>query len=80
MKKAKGYGFAMMILVMGISLASWFCDKKKEIAQVPKKKMETLVLSFDSSLVSAFYAKYPKLVLYKSQVVSLYEKNKFDFI
>ncbi len=80
MKKAKGYGFLMIILVMAISLTSWFCDKKKEIAKAPKKKVETLVLSFDSSLISTFYAKYPKLVLYKSQVVSLYGKSSFDFI
>ncbi|MGV3698212.1 L,D-transpeptidase family protein [Flavobacterium sp.] len=80
MKKAKGYGFLMVIAVLGISLTSWFCDKKKDTAMVAKKKTETFVVSFDSSLVSTFYAKYPNLIVYKNQVVSLYEKNDFDFI
>lgn len=80
MKKAKGYGFFVVILALGISLTSWFCDKKKDIAIKPKKKIESFILSFDSGLVSDFYAKYPKLILYKKQVVSLYQKNNFDFI
>jgi murein L,D-transpeptidase YcbB/YkuD len=78
MKKAKGYGFIMIIFVLSISLTSWFCDKKKDMAKVTKKA--AFAVSFDSSLVTSFYAKYPKLVLYKKQVTSLYEKNSFDFI
>lgn len=80
MKKAQGYGFLAIVLVLVTSLTSSFCDKKKEIAAVPKKEPVSFVLSFDSSLVSTFYAKYPKLILYKKQVVSLYEKNNYDFI
>lgn len=80
MKKAKGYGFLMIIFVLSIALTSWFCDKKKDTVLVTKKKPVTFAVSFDSSLVTTFYAKYPKLVLYKKQVVSLYEKNNFDFI
>ena len=80
MKKAKGYVFLMIIFVLSISLTSWFCDKKKDIALVTKKKPITFAVSFDSSLVTSFYAKYPKLILYKKQVISLYEKNNFDFI
>lgn len=80
MKKAKGYGFLMVIVVLSIALTSWFCDKKKDLALVTKKKPVTIAVSFDSSLVSSFYAKYPKLILYKKQVISLYEKNNFEFI
>lgn len=80
MEKAKGYGLFMVVFLLLVSLTSSFCDKKKDMAMVPKKKAETLVVSFDSSLITTFYAKYPKLVLYKKQVVSLYEKNNFDFI
>lgn len=79
MKTAKGYGFLIIILVLAISLTSWFCDQKKDVALKPKMKA-AFVVSFDSSLISAFYAKYPKLVLYKKQVVDLYGKNNFDFI
>jgi murein L,D-transpeptidase YcbB/YkuD len=78
MKKAKGYGFLIILFVFVISLTSWFCDKKKDTAMV--KPSNSFVVSFDSSLVSTFYAKYPKLVLYKKQVTELYEKNNFDFI
>ena len=80
MKKARGYGFLMMVLVVIISLSSSFCDKKKEVAIVSKKKTNNFVLSFDSSSVSTFYAKYPKLVVYKKQVVPLYDKNNYNFI
>ena len=80
MIKAKGYGFLMVFLVVIISLTSSFSGKKKHIAIIEKKKAISFVLSFDSSLVTTFYAKYPKLVLYRKQVVSLYEKNNFDFI
>lgn len=79
MKKAKGYGFLMILFVLSIALTSWFCGKKKDVAMVTQKK-PALVMSFDSSLVSSFYAKYPKLIIYKKQVISLYEKNDFDFI
>lgn len=80
MKNAKGYGFIMILLVLSISLTSWFCRKKEDTALVPKRMAERFVVSFDSGMVTAFYAKYPKLVLYKKQVISLYEKNNFDFI
>lgn len=80
MEKAKGYGLLMVVFVVLISFTSSFCDKKKEIARVTKKKAEAFVVSFDSSRITTFYAKYPKLIIYKKQVVSLYEKNNFDFI
>jgi murein L,D-transpeptidase YcbB/YkuD len=66
--------------VASISLTSWNCANKenKEIAAVKKK--ESFSLSFDSTLVETFYAKYPKLILYKKQVHSLYQKNNYDFI
>jgi hypothetical protein len=56
MKKAKGYGFIMIIFVLSISLTSWFCDKKKDMAKVTKKA--AFAVSFDSSLVNYFYDKY----------------------
>ena len=80
MKQAKGYGFLTVIFVLIISLSSSFCDKKKDIALATKKKAKSYAVSFDSSLVTTFYARYPKLILYKSQVVSLYQKNNYDFI
>lgn len=80
MKKARGYGFLMVVLVVIISLTSSFCDKKKEVAVIQKRKTNSFVLSFDSTLVATFYAKYPKLVVYKKQVVALYNQNNYNFI
>ena len=70
-----------MLFMVSISLTSWHCANKesKKIAAVKKKK-EFFSLSFDSTLVETFYAKYPKLILYKKQVLSLYQKNNYDFI
>ena len=79
MKKTGFYDILMIILLLSVSLTSWFCDKKKDSA-MPTKKASSNAVSFDSTLVTVFYAKYPKLVLYKKQVISLYQKNNFDFI
>ena len=75
MRKSGLYAFLLMLFVMSISLTSWHCANKegKQIAATKSEK-ETFSLSFDSTLVETFYAKYPKLILYKKQVVSLYQK------
>jgi len=80
MNNTRLYGFLLLLFVASISLTSWNCANKenKEIAAVKKK--ESFSLSFDSTLVETFYAKYPKLILYKKQVHSLYQKNNYDFI
>ena len=79
MKKKRGYGILMIILLLSVSFTSSFCDKKKDSAMLTKKA-SSYAVSFDSTLVSGFYAKYPKLMLYKKQVISLYQKNNYDFI
>jgi murein L,D-transpeptidase YcbB/YkuD len=77
MKKAKGYGFLIMIFVMGLSLTLSFCKKKKDDVK-PTDLSKCLALN--SSAVDYFYSKYPDLGAYKKQVVSLYEKNNYDFV
>ena len=79
MKKVRVYGVLMTILMLSISLTCWFCNKKKDSAML-NKKASNFAVSFDSTLVTAFYAKYPKLVLYRKQVISLYQENNYDFI
>ena len=81
MKNIRLYGFLAVVFMVSISFASWNCANKesKTIAQLKNNKT-VYSLSFDSTLVETFYAKYPKLVLYKKQVVSLYQKNQYDFI
>ena len=77
MKSTWVYGLLLIIFVVSISLTSWYCVNKesKEVAAVKNKK-ESFSLSFDSTLVETFYAKYPKLILYKKQVVSLYRSEE----
>ena len=81
MKKAREYGILVIVFALSISLISWCCDKKKNRDTTNNHSAaKNFVVSFDSTLVTAFYAKYPKLILYKKQVVSLYQKNNYDFI
>ena len=81
MKKAREYGILVIVFAVSISLISWCCNKKKNSDTTNNNSgPKNFVVSFDSTLVTAFYAKYPKLVLYKKQVVSLYQKNSYDFI
>jgi murein L,D-transpeptidase YcbB/YkuD len=70
-----------MLFVLSVSLTGWYCVNKenKEITAVWNKEV-SFPLSFDSTLVATFYAKYPKLILYKMQVVSMYQKNSYNFI
>ena len=81
MKNIRLYGFFAIVFVISISFISWNCANKesKTIAQNKNKKV-IYSLSFDSTLVETFYAKYPKLVLYKKQVVFLYQKNQYEHI
>lgn len=81
MNKTRLYGRFLMLFVLSVSLTGWYCVNKenKEIAVLRNKEV-SFSLSFDSTLVATFYAKYPKLILYKKQVVSMYQKNSYNFI
>ncbi len=82
MKNKQWVGVLLVVLVLGFSLTSWFCAKKEDKTALVKSKFqpEDVSLTFDSTQVATFYAKYPKLVLYKTQAVSLYQKNQYNFI
>ena len=83
MKNRQLFGVLILVFVIGLSLTSWFCAKKENnltLKTQSKFHPEEALLSFDSILVETFYAKYPKLVLYKKQTISLYQKNQYSFI
>ena len=68
----------ILVFVIAVSLTSWHCAKKEN--NLPNKENskysnEKVLLSFDSTLVETFYAKYPKLFTYKKQTTSLYKKT-----
>ncbi|WP_293895973.1 L,D-transpeptidase family protein [Flavobacterium sp.] len=77
MKKMRLYRLLLIIFVVSISLTNWNCVKKEN--KINKNK-ESFSLSFDSAQVETFYSKYPKLAVYKKQVVLLYQKNRYDYI
>lgn len=81
MKNTRLYGLILIIFMVSISLTSWYCINK-EVKQITvvKKNKDSFSLSFDSTLIETFYNKYPKLILYKKQVESLYQKNNYNFI
>ena len=81
MKNIGLYRFFAVVLVVNISFVSWNCNNKESKKSVQLKNAKSAYsLSFDSTLVETFYAKYPELALYKKQVVSLYQKNTYDYI
>lgn len=81
MKNMRLNGFLVVLFVVSISFISWNCGNKEgNKSDELKNNKSVYSLSFDSTLVQTFYAKYPKLVLYRKQVVSLYQKNQYDFI
>ena len=81
MNNTRSYGLFIILFVLSVSLTGWYCVNKenKGIAEVKNKEV-SFPLSFDSTLVATFYAKYPKLILYKKKVVSMYQKNSYYFI
>jgi murein L,D-transpeptidase YcbB/YkuD len=81
MKKRRVVGVLLVLLVMAFSLTSWFCDKKKDAAMISNKSnLKSRIVSFDSTMINTFYAKYPKLILYKKQVVALYQNHEYNFV
>ncbi len=82
MKRQQWIGVVLVVLVLGFSLTGWYCAKKdNKVLKVSSKfQQQDFSLSFDSTQVATFYAKYPKLVLYKTQAVALYQKSQYNFI
>lgn len=83
MKNRQLFLVIILVFVIAVSLTSWHCAKKENNLsnkENGKYSNEKVLLSFDSTLVETFYAKYPKLVTYKKQTTSLYKKNQYSFI
>lgn len=84
MKKREWFIGLTLLFLLGFSLTSWYCAKKEETtpkkASTGKFHYEEVSLSFDSTAVTSFYAKYPKLVLYQKQAVALYRKNQYNYL
>lgn len=78
MKKKRLYALIVLLLGFCFSFSSW---KTITVEKVGKNTIRNYgVVSFDSTLVAVFYAKYPKLILYKNQVEELYKKHHYNYI
>jgi murein L,D-transpeptidase YcbB/YkuD len=85
MKKREWFIGLVLLVLLGFSLTSWYCahkeaEDKPDAVTERQFHFEEVSLSFDSTAVTAFYAKYPKLVLYQKQAVDLYRKNQFTYL
>lgn len=63
-------------------LVSLVSCKKKMVSEVvqPPVPINTLEVAFDSTKISIFFQKYPKLKLYQKELESLYRKHDFRYI
>lgn len=78
MEKKKAHRILVVVLLMLISLSSLQCNRKKDDSVKPIDLSKCLALN--SSSVDYFYTKYPELIEYKKQVVSMYQNNNYDFV
>ncbi|MES2410678.1 MAG: L,D-transpeptidase family protein [Bacteroidota bacterium] len=76
MEKKKAHRSLVILLLIAISFSNLQCKKKEEAKPIDLSKC----LALTSSSVDYFYSKYPELAVYKKQVVSMYEDNKYDFV
>ena len=78
MKKSHPY-----IVLLFFALLFGFVSCKKKMESDPVKipvSINTLEVAFDSTQISNFYQKYPKLKLYQNDVENLYRKHNFHYI
>lgn len=74
--KKNAHRILVVVLLIAISLSTLQCKKKEDQKPIDLSKC----LALNSSSVDYFYSKYPELAVYKKQVVSMYEDNKYDFV
>lgn len=78
MKDNRGIGIVLIVVAVAFCFTGWYCVNKhrKDVSNLHREDASP----FDSTEVENFYAKYPKLVLYKTQTVSLYRGNQYTHI
>ena len=78
MKKiALSFSLVLLVLVLIIS-----CKKgnKNDDLKNQKPKIDSSKIPFDSSLVKAFFVKYPKLSNFQKDIEALYKKRTFHYV
>lgn len=75
--------FCLYIVLIVFILPLSFVSCKKKIESDPVKipaSINTLEVAFDSTQISTFFQKYPKLKTYQNDVENLYRKHNFHYI
>jgi len=70
------YSLFITIVLFTVFSCNSKADKKEENSIKTVEKIPELKLTIDSTRVASFYDSYPKLAKFKSDVTSLYQKNK----
>ena len=70
--------FCMVLLSLFLVVS---CKKEgKEAAKNIVPKIDSSKIPFDSTLVKAFFVKYPKLSAFQTEVAVLYKKRNFHYV
>jgi murein L,D-transpeptidase YcbB/YkuD len=78
MKDNRGIGIVLIVVAVAFCFTGWYCVNKHPKGGSNLRLQDSA--PFDSTEVENFYAKYPKLILYKKQTVSLYRENQYTHI
>lgn len=70
------YSLFITVVLFTVFSCNSKADKKEENSIKTVEKIPELKLTIDSTRVASFYDSYPKLAKFKSDVTSLYQKNK----
>ena len=86
MKKSILYPIIILSVLFFMTVS---CKKKENNTQVFTKEQTTVPIDnfqvsikipFDSTLIDSFFIKHPKLKIFKSDVVTLYRKQQYNYI
>ena len=67
-------------LVLGFLLSVISCQNSKKETRASFAKDKLTLSTFDSTLVAPFFDHYPELKKYQNEVVSLYQKQHYNYI
>lgn len=79
MKKIVPSVMVLVLVVFGFSLMGLAC-KKQETVGITGNSLKDKAASIDSTMIVAFFVKYPKLQPYQKEVSELYQKYQYQFI
>jgi L,D-transpeptidase YcbB len=82
MKKIMRYKFSIVVLIGLISFVNLNCKNHENKLIVSGKNATSVydITPIDSTAISPFFKKYPKLKAYQNELVAIYKKQQFHYI